>query len=344
MNSKNNKTRTLIIAEVSANHRQDLNTAIRMIRKAKECGADAVKFQCYTPDTITIDVNNRYFRIKHAKWGGQTLYQLYKKAYTPWDWFKKLKRTADDLGLIFFATAFDKTSVDFLEGLKVPFHKIASFELVDLSLIEHAAKTKKPIILSTGMATLQEIKEAVNTAKKSGAKNVTLLKCVSSYPAGPEGMNLKTIPDMKARFGCQVGLSDHTLGIGASIAAVSMGAKLIEKHFILSRRMKTPDSFFSIEPDELKELVENVRIAEKALGGIHYGLTVAEKKNKVFRRSLFAVEDIQMGEHFTEKNMRSIRPNYGLPPKFLNKILGSRAKKGIKRGTPMSMELVKRRR
>ncbi len=343
MNSKNNKTRALIIAEISANHRHDLNTAIRMIKKAKECGADAVKFQCYTPDTITIDVNNKYFRVKHAKWGGQTLYQLYKKAYTPWDWFKKLKRTADDLGLIFFATAFDKTSVDFLEELKVPFHKIASFELIDLPLIEHAAKTRKPIILSTGMAVLREIKEAVDTAKRSGAKDVTLLKCVSSYPAEPEGMNLNTIPDMKVRFGCHVGLSDHTLGIGASIAAVSLGAEMIEKHFTLSRGIKTPDSFFSIEPDELKELVENVRIAEKALGGIHYGLTSAEKKNEVFRRSLFAVEDIQMGEFFTGKNIRSIRPGYGLPPKFLNKILGSRAKKNIKRGTPMSMELVKRR-
>ncbi len=342
MNSKNEKTPALIIAEISANHQHDFNTAIRMIRKAKECGADAVKFQCYTPETMTIDVNNKYFRVKHSKWGGQTLYQLYKKAYTPWGWFKKLKRTADDLGLIFFATAFDKTSVDFLEELKVPFHKIASFELIDLPLIEYAARTKKPLILSTGMATRAEIKDGIDSAKKSGAKDITLLKCVSGYPANPVDMNLNTIPDMKKRFGCQVGLSDHTLGIGASIAAVSMGAKLIEKHFILSRRMKTPDSFFSVEPDELKELVENVRIAEKSLGGIHYGLTDAEKKNQVFRRSLFAVEDIRMGEHFTEKNIRSIRPNYGLPPKFLNKILGSRAKKNIKKGTPLSLELVEK--
>ena len=335
-----NNDRCLVIAEISANHGQDFNRAVSMIKEAKKCGADAVKFQCYTPDTLTIDVNNRYFRIKHAKWGGQTLYQLYKKAYTPWNWFKKLKRISDDLGLIFFATAFDKTSVDFLEEMEVPFHKIASFELVDLPLIEYAAKTKKPIILSTGMATRAEIKEAVDTAKKSGAKDITLLKCVSNYPANPEDMNLRTIPDMKALFGCRVGLSDHTLGIGASIAAVSMGAKLIEKHFILSRRMKTPDNFFSIEPHELKELVENVRIAEKALGGVHYGLTAAEKKNQIFRRSLFAVEDIGRGEFFTEKNIRSIRSNYGLPPKFLKSILGRKAKKDIKRGTPMSPGLI----
>ena len=343
MNSKNENTLALIIAEISANHQHDFNTAIQMIRKAKECGADAVKFQCYTPDTITIDVDNKYFRIKHAKWGGQTLYQLYKKAYTPWSWFKKLKRTADDLGLIFFATAFDKTSVDFLEGLNVPFHKIASFEIVDLPLIEYAAKTKKPIILSTGMATVLEIKEAVNTARKSGARDVTLLKCVSGYPAEPEDMNLKTIPDMKARFGCQVGLSDHTLGIGVSLAAVSLGAEMIEKHFTLSRKVKTPDSFFSIEPHELRLLVVNVRVAEKAMGKVFYGLSREEKKNRVFRRSLFAVQDIKKGGLFTEENVRSVRPDYGLPPNSLKNILGRKAKKDIRKGTPMSLELVVRR-
>ncbi len=333
-----------IVAEISANHGQDFNRAVEMIKKAKACGADAVKFQCYTPDTLTIDVGNKYFWIRHAKWGGQTLYQLYKKAYTPWSWFKKLKKIADDLGLIFFATAFDKTSVDFLEGLKVPFHKIASFELVDLPLIEYMAKTGKPIILSTGMAALSEIKEAVNTAKKSGAKEVTLLKCVSSYPANAEDINLNTIPDMKARFGCRVGLSDHTLGIGVSIAAASLGAEVIEKHFILSRRLKTPDGFFSIEPDELKELVKNIRIVEKALGGIHYGLTDEERKTVVYRRSIFAVKDIKKGEVLTERNIRSIRPGYGLCPKYLEDIFGRKSKADLKKGTPLAWKHVNNRR
>ena len=340
--SSNKGSPCFVIAEISANHGQNFNRAVEMIKKAKECGVDAVKFQCYTPDTLTINVDNKYFRIRHAKWGGQTLYQLYKKAYTPQDWFKKLKRTADDLGLVFFATAFDKRSVDFLESLKVPFHKIASFELVDLPLIEYMAKTGKPIILSTGMADLSEIEEAVNTAKKSGAKEITLLKCVSSYPANAEDINLNTIPDMKARFGCRVGLSDHTLGIGVSIAAASLGAKVIEKHFILSRKLNTPDSFFSIEPNELKELVNNIRIAEKALGGIHYGLTYEEKKTVIFRRSIFAVKDIKKGEALTEKNIRSIRPGYGLLPKYLKYVLKKKAKTIIRKGTPLSLDLLKR--
>jgi pseudaminic acid synthase len=331
-----------IIAEISANHGQDIDRAVAMIRKAKECGVDAVKFQCYTPDTITIDADNKYFRVKHAKWGGQTLYQLYKTAYTPWSWFKKLKRTADDLGLDFFATAFDRTAVDLLEELKVPFHKIASFELVDLPLIEYAAGTRKPIILSTGMATLAEIGEAVNAARKSGAKSVTLLKCVSSYPADPEDMNLNTIPDMKKRFGCQVGLSDHTLGAGVSIAAASLGAAVIEKHFILSRKMKTPDSFFSTEPHELKELVGNIRIAEKALGRVHYGLTAQEKKTVVFRRSLFVVKNVKKGEAFDEDNIRSIRPGYGFSPKFMNVFLGKTANRDICKGTPLTRDLISR--
>lgn len=330
----------LIVAEISCNHLQRYDMAVRMIKKAKECGADAVKFQCYTPDTMTIDVDNAHFRIKHSKWGGQTLYQLYKKAYTPWHWFKKLKKTADDLGLIFFATAFDKTSVDFLEELKVPFHKIASFELVDLPLIAYAAQTKKPIILSTGMATLSEIKEAVNIAKKSGAKDITLLKCVSSYPANPEEMNLSTIPDMKERFGCRMGLSDHTLGLGVSLAAVVLGAKVIEKHFTISRKIKTPDSFFSIEPHELKFLVENIRIAEKAIGRVFYGSSAEEKKNRVFRRSLFAVDDIKKGKILTGRNIRSIRPGNGLPPKYYKTLLGKKIKFGVKRGTPLDWDMV----
>lgn len=347
MSIKIKKTRLLgidsgcfIVAEISANHGQNFNRAVALIKKAKECGADAIKFQCYTPDTLTIDCNNKYFRIKHPKWGGQTLYQLYQKAYTPWHWFKKLKKIADDLGIIFFATAFDKTSVDFLEQLRVSVHKIASFELVDLPLIEYMAKTKKPLILSTGMATISEIEKTVNTAKSAGAKDIILLKCVSSYPANPEDMNLKTIPHMKELFNCPVGLSDHTLGIGISIAAVSLGAVMVERHFTLSRAQKTPDSFFSIEPQELKELVENIRIVEKALGKVRYGLMLEEKKSRIFRRSLFAVKDIKKEEVFTEDNVKSIRPANGLKPEYLKIILGKKAKKNIKKGTPLRWELV----
>lgn len=329
-----------IVFEISANHNQNFNRAVTLIKKAKECGADAVKFQCYTPDTLTIDCENKYFKIKHPKWGGQTLYQLYKKAYTPWSWLKKLKKVAEDLGIIFFATAYDKSSVDFLEELNVAIHKIASFELVDLPLIEYIAKTKKPLILSTGMATLNEIKEAVETAKNSGAKNIILLKCISSYPAKPEEMNLRTIPDMKKIFRLPVGLSDHTLGIATSIAAVCLGAKLIEKHFCISRKIETPDSFFSLEPLESKMLVENIRIAEKTQGKIHYGPTKDEKDSLVFRRSIFAIKDITSGEFLTEENVRSIRPGHGLKPKYLNSIIGKRARKNIKKGTPLNLNLI----
>ena len=331
-----------IVAEISANHGQNFKRAVALIRKAKACGVDAVKFQAYTPDTLTIDVDNKYFSIKHPKWGGQTLYQLYKQAYTPWSWFKKLKKIAHNEGLLFFSTAFDKTSVDFLEEIGVAVHKIASFELVDLPLIEYIAKTKKPLILSTGMATLKEIKDAVSTAQKFHAKDIMLLKCVSDYPAKPETMNLKTIPDMKKRFGLPIGLSDHTSGIGISIAAVSLGAVMVEKHFTLSRKLKTPDSFFSIEPKELKELVENIRAIEKALGRIRYGVTKGERGSRTFRRSLFIVKDIKGGEVFTEENIKSIRPAYGLKPKYLKAILGKRVKRVIKKGTPLTWEMVTR--
>jgi len=331
---------TFIVAEVSANHGQNFNRAAALIRKAKECGADAVKFQAYTPDTLTIDCSNKYFRIKHPKWGGQTLYELYKKAYIPWELLKKLKKVADDSDILFFATAFDKTSVDFLEELNVRFHKISSFELVDLPLIEYAAKTGKPLILSTGMAAISEIREAINTSRKAGAKEIILLRCVSSYPTKPEEMNLRTIPDMKELFGCPVGLSDHSLGIGVSVCAVALGADVIEKHFTLSRKIKTADNFFSIEPQELKELVENVRIAEKALGKAQHKLTENEKKSRIYRRSLFAVENIKQGEFLTEENVKSIRPAYGLKPRYIATILGKKAKRDIKKGTPLSWDLI----
>jgi pseudaminic acid synthase len=329
-----------IIAEISANHGQDFDRAAKMIKAAKDCGADAVKFQAYTPDTLTIDCDNRHFRIEHPEWGGQTLYELYKKAYTPWKWFKKLKKVAEDLGILFFATAFDKTSVDFLEELDVQIHKISSFEVVDLPLIEYAAKTRKPLILSTGMATVSEIQEAVNTARSAGAKEIILLRCVSSYPAKPEEMNLRTIPHMKELFNCPVGLSDHSLGIGASICAVALGANVIEKHFTLSRKLKTPDSFFSVEPEELKELVANIRITEKALGKVSYEVTEREENSRVFRRSLFVVKDVKAGQVFTEENVRSIRPGNGLPPKFIEELIGRKAKVDIKSGTPLTWDLI----
>ncbi|PIW67137.1 MAG: pseudaminic acid synthase [Candidatus Omnitrophica bacterium CG12_big_fil_rev_8_21_14_0_65_42_8] len=331
--------RCFIVAEVSANHGKSFSRAAALVKKAKECGADAIKFQTYTPDTLTIDVDNKYFRIKHPKWGGQTLYDLYKQAYTPWSWFKKLKALADDLGIVFFSTAFDESSVDFLEKINVPFHKIASFELVDLPLIRYAAATKKPLILSTGMATVSEIKEAVAAARQGGAKQVILLKCVSSYPAKPEDMNLRTIPDMKKMFNCPVGLSDHTMGIAISVSAVPFGVQMIEKHINLSRKIKTPDSFFSIEPDELKDLVSNVRIAEKAMGGVRYGFTDEEKKGRFFRRSLFAVKDIAKGQKFTTENIKSIRPADGLKPKYLDVILGKKARGNIKKGTPLKLNM-----
>ena len=335
------KDHCFVIAEVSANHGHNFAKTVQLIREAKAAGADAVKFQCYTADTLTINVENKYFQIKHKEWGGQTLYQLYQEAYTPWTWFKKLKKVADDLGVVFFATAFDKSAVDFLEDLNVPIHKIASFELVDIPLIEYMARTKKPLIMSTGMATKSEINDALQAARGAGAKDIALLKCVSTYPAKPEAMNLKTIPDMQRLFKCPIGLSDHTLGIGVAVAAVALGAQVIEKHFTLSRKVKTPDSFFSLEPQELKALVENIRVAEKALGKPHYGLTADERNSKIFRRSLFVTANINKGEVLTEKNIRSIRPAAGLAPKYLPQVLGKKAKKAVKKGMPLAWPLVR---
>jgi len=342
MRSFKDLKKCFIIAEISANHGQSLERAVRMIKKAKECGADAVKFQTYTPDTLTLDVDNRYFRVKHPEWGGQTLYQLYKKAYTPWKWFKRLKKTADNEGIVFFSTAFDKTAVDFLEDMVVPFHKIASFELVDTPLIEYMAGKKKPVLLSTGMATLPEIKNAVKTAKKAGAREVVLLRCVSNYPADPAEMNLGVIPDMRKRFGVPVGLSDHTMSTSVSVAAVALGACVVEKHFTLSRKTKTPDSFFSLEPSEFKDLVDNIRMTEDALRGGSYTLTPSQKRSRAFRRSLFTVKDVRKGDVFSEENIRSIRPSYGLEPGHIGKVLGKKAKKAIKKGTPLSIDMIKK--
>ncbi len=330
-----------IIAELSANHNQKFDTAVKLIKAAKEAGADAVKLQTYTPDTITIDCKKDYFKIKGTIWDGKYLYDLYKEAYMPWEWQPKLKKIAEEEGLIFFSTPYDKTAVEFLEDMKIPIYKIASFELVDIPLIEYIASKGKPIIMSTGMATLEEIKEAVNTIKMQKNNKLILLKCTSAYPAPFEEMNLKTISHLAEAFDVPTGLSDHTLGISTPIAAVSLGACIIEKHFTLSRSIPTPDSSFSLEPGEFKIMVKSIREAEKALGKVQYCLTQEEKVSKKHRRSLFAVNDIEKDDFFTEKNVRSIRPGYGLHPKYIKKILGKNATKYIKKGIPLSWDLIK---
>ena len=329
-----------IVGEMSANHNQDFNEAVRIIEAAKEAGADAVKLQTYTPDTLTIDCQNEYFRIKGTLWEGRALYDLYGEAYTPWDWQPKLKVVADDLGIDLFSTAFDSSAIVFLEEMGVPAHKIASFEIVDILLIENMARTGKPLIISTGIATLSEIEEAVKTARKAGATQIALLKCTSAYPAPPEEMNLHTIPHLAEAFGVPVGLSDHTLGIAVPLAAVALGACIVEKHFTLSRDIPGPDSVFSLEPQEFKEMVEAIRVAEKALGGVSYEVTERESASRVFRRSLFVVEDVKAGEMFTTDNVRSIRPGYGLPPRYLQDILGRQSAGAIKKGTPLSWKMI----
>ncbi|MCK4598760.1 pseudaminic acid synthase [Candidatus Bipolaricaulota bacterium] len=330
-----------IVAEMSANHNQNFDRAVKILEAAKEAGADAVKLQTYTPDTMTIDIDSELFRHgKGSLWAGRTLYDLYSEAYMPWDWQPKLKKIANDLGLDLFSTAFDPSAVDFLEEIDVPVHKIASFEIVDIALVEHMARTGKPIIISTGMATLAEIEEAVRTAQEAGANQIALLKCTSAYPAPPEEMNLHTIPHLAQAFNVPVGLSDHTLGIAVPVAAVALGACIVEKHFTLSRAAPGPDSAFSLEPHEFKAMVEAIRVAEKALGEVRYELGEREAASRAFRRSLFVVKDMKAGEVFTEENVRSIRPGYGLPPKLLKEVLGRRVAQEIGRGTPLDWCLV----
>ncbi len=330
-----------IIAELSANHKQDIELAKDTIYAMKESGADAVKLQTYTPDTITINCDNEYFKIKQGTlWDGKTLYELYQEAYTPWEWHYELKELAEKLGLIFFSTPFDKTAVDFLEELNVPAYKIASFEITDIPLIEYTATKGKPMIISTGIATLCDIQEAVEACKRVGNEQIILLKCTSAYPAPFEEANLKTIPNMAQTFDCIAGLSDHTLGISVPIAAVALGAKVIEKHFILSKDIDSPDKEFSLTPEEFKQMVKAIREAEKALGKVSYELTEKTRKGRKFARSLFIVKDVKKGEIFTEENVRSIRPGYGLHPKYLNQILGKKAREDIKRGTPLKWELI----
>jgi len=330
-----------VVAEVSANHHHHYSRTVELLRAAKAAGADAVKVQTYTPDTLTLRSEARCFRVEtNTPWTGRTLYDLYNEAYMPWDWQPDLKRVAEGLGLAFFSSAFDSSAVDFLEELHVPVHKVASFELVDIPLIRKMASTGKPLILSTGMATLAEIEEAVQTARGAGASQIALLKCTSAYPAPPQEMHLRTIAHVQQAFQLPVGLSDHTLGIAVPVAAVTLGACIVEKHLTLSRAAGGPDSSFSLEPQEFRAMVDAVRVAEQALGQVRYGTSEQESESRVFRRSLFIVQDMKAGEAFSDENLRSIRPGYGLHPRHFDDIVGCHARADILRGTPLRWDLV----
>lgn len=333
---------SFIIAEMSGNHNQSLDKALGIVEAAAKAGAQAIKLQTYTADTMTLNISEGAFFIKdkQSPWTGKSLYDLYSLAYTPWEWHAPIMERARELGLICFSTPFDKSAVDFLESLEVPAYKVASFEIVDLPLIRYIAEQGKPIILSTGMATLAEIDDAVRTIREAGNDQIALLKCTSAYPAPPEEMNLKTIPHLAGAFGVPVGLSDHTLGIATSVAAVALGACVIEKHFTLSRADPGPDSAFSLEPHEFRAMVDAVRETEKALGTVSYDVSEREMGSRAFRRSLFVAMDVEAGEKFTEENVRSIRPGYGLPPKYLSMVLGRKATENIRRGTPLSWDLI----
>ena len=331
-----------IIAEMSANHGQDFDRAVAIIEAAAEAGADAIKLQTYTPDTITMDCDSDLFTIKGTIWEGRTLYDLYGEAYTPWEWHAPLKKVADGLGLVFFSTPFDFTAVDFLEELDVPCHKIASFEMVDIPLIRKVASTGKPVIMSTGMATEAEIEEAVAAFKDAGGTTLALLKCTSAYPAPPEEMNLRTIPYLAERFNVTAGLSDHTLGIEIPIAAVAAGAQVIEKHFCLNRGEDGPDTSFSLEPAEFKAMVAGVRKVEKALGTIQFSVTNKQKDSTRFRRSLFVARDMEAGETFTPETVRSIRPGDGLHTRHYDEVLGRKAARALKKGEPLDWKMIER--
>ena len=329
-----------IIAEMSGNHAGSINRAIEIIHAAKESGADCIKIQTYTPDTITMDCDNEYFHIGDGTWAGENLYQLYGKAYTPWDWQPRLKEEADKIGIDFFSTPFDATSVDFLEDMGVDFYKIASFELVDIPLIKYVASKGKPIIMSTGMATLDEIQDAVDAIKSVGNNQLALLRCASAYPAITDEMNLSTMIDMGKRFDVPTGLSDHSLGSVGAVTAVALGGCIIEKHFCISREVENPDSSFSMEPAEFASMVRDIRQAETAVGIVKYGPTSQEQSNLNFRKSIFVSSDIKAGEKLSENNIRVIRPAYGLAPKHYEDVLGKCAVTDIKRGTPLSWDLI----
>jgi pseudaminic acid synthase len=331
-----------IIAEMSGNHNHSLDRALEIVEAVAKSGAHALKVQTYTADTMTLDIDEGEFHIDDPKslWNGTSLYKLYQQAYTPWEWHKPIFDRCKELGIIGFSTPFDATSVDFLESLDVPCYKIASFENIDLPLIRKVACTGKPIIISTGMATIAELDEAVRTAREAGCQDLVLLKCTSSYPASPENSNLKTIPHLRELFSCEVGLSDHTLGIGVAVASVALGATVIEKHFTLSRADGGVDSAFSLEQQEMNALVDGTKLAWQALGKVSYGPTEKEKASLQFRRSLYVTQDMEAGDIFTKDNMKTIRPGLGLSPKYYDMVLGKRVKQDIKRGTPVSWSFI----
>jgi pseudaminic acid synthase len=334
--------RPFIIAEMSGNHNQSLERALEIVDAAARSGAHALKLQTYTADTMTIDIREGEFFIAdpNSLWTGSSLYQLYEQAHTPWEWHEPIFRRARELGMVPFSTPFDETAVDFLESLDVQVYKIASFENTDLPLIRKVAATGKPMIISTGMASVAELDETVRAAREAGCKNLVLLKCTSTYPSTPENTNIRTIPHLRDLFGCEVGLSDHTMGCGAAIAAVALGATVIEKHFTLARADGGVDSAFSMEPEEMRILVTEAERAWQSLGQITYGATSAEQRSLVFRRSLYVVKDMLAGEVFSAENVRAIRPGLGLAPRWMDTVLGITAKKAVKRGTPLNWNLI----
>jgi pseudaminic acid synthase len=337
------KNKTFIIAELSANHNGDIQVALETVRAAKRTGADAIKLQTYTADTLTIDCKNDYFRINHGTaWDGEYLHDLYQRAFTPWEWHAEIYKVAKEEGLVCFSSPFDNTAVDFLEELNSPIYKIASFEIQDIPLIQYAASKGKPMIISTGIAEVEDIELAIETCKKAGNKDITILKCTSAYPADPKDANLLTIPDIKKRFGVKAGLSDHTMGIEGPVVATVLGATVIEKHFILDKSIGGPDAHFSLDEKEFTEMVKAVRLAEQMMGKVDYEMTEKKKKSRQFSRSLFVVEDVKKGDILTNINVRSIRPGFGMHPKNLAGILGKEFKQNTERGTPLSFDLLKK--
>lgn len=330
-----------IIAEMSGNHNQSLERALEIVDAAAKTGAHALKIQTYTPDTMTLDLDEREFHISDTKslWAGTSLYKLYAQAYTPWEWHDAIFKRAKELGIIAFSTPFDDTAVDFLESLDVPCYKIASFENTDLPLIRRVAATGKPMIISTGMASIAELDDTVRAARQAGCKDLILLKCTSTYPATADNTNILTIPHMRELFGCEVGLSDHTMGVGVSVASVALGATVIEKHFTLNRADGGVDSAFSMEPAEMSQLVTETERAWQALGQVSYGATAAEQKSMVFRRSLYIVKDLQVGDVLSQDNVRAIRPGLGLPTKYIEQVLGKTVKRAVPRGTGLSWDM-----
>ena len=331
-----------IIAEMSGNHNQSLERALNIVEAAAKTGAHALKIQTYTPDTMTLDLDEREFHVSDPKslWAGTSLYKLYSEAFTPWEWHKAIFDRARELGIIAFSTPFDDTSVDFLETLDVPCYKIASFENTDLPLIRRVAATGKPLIISTGMASIAELDDTVKAAREAGCKDLILLKCTSTYPATPNNTNILTIPHMRELFGCEVGLSDHTMGVGVSVASIALGATVVEKHFTLGRADGGVDSTFSMEPAEMAQLVLETKHAWQAMGQVSYGPTEAEKKSLQYRRSLYIVKDLKAGELLTQENIRAIRPGLGLPTKYQEVVIGKTIKKDVKKGTGLTWDLI----